>query len=226
MTPQYNASNASSLTDDRLTVIRLGGSLLAIPDLAARLHSFAQKTAGRRAVIVVGGGIAVEQIRIHYDRGYVGDHVAHWSALQVMSDNARWLSRLMTGCRFAEDHTAIQLALRDGMTPMIHAVRLIQYFQSQSNTMPVRDSAGTLPESWDVTSDSVALWLCDKLDGERVWLLKSCDGPSGDLSHHDVATLSRAGAVDRYFPTLFAQTHARVRWVNLASDYMATGGNA
>jgi hypothetical protein len=76
-------------------------------------------------------------------------------------------------------------------------------------------AAGThLPQSWDVTSDSIAARIADLLGSEEFVLFKSC------LPESQIATLEEAAAagfVDRCFPT-FAASLPLVRLVNLRDD--------
>ena len=54
-----------------------------------------------------------------------------------------------------------------------------------------------LPASWDVTSDSIALWLARKLKAERLYLVKAAEPPYGSL-----AQLRQRKIIDCYFHKL------------------------
>jgi hypothetical protein len=55
--------------------------------------------------------------------------------------------------------------------------------------------------SWDVTSDSLALWLAQNLDAPRLLLVKTAALPPGPT---DPVALAAAGILDRAFPRLAA----------------------
>ena len=59
----------------------------------------------------------------------------------------------------------------------------------------LRDQADTLT-SWDVTSDSLALWLARQIDAAHVVLVKACANPD----YSALRTLAELGIVDRQFP--------------------------
>ena len=57
-----------------------------------------------------------------------------------------------------------------------------------------------LPQSWDVTSDSIAAYVARRAGARRLILLKSTDDPApGDWEQ-----ASRRGFVDRHFPAIVA----------------------
>ncbi|WP_375462487.1 uridylate kinase [uncultured Methylobacterium sp.] len=58
-----------------------------------------------------------------------------------------------------------------------------------------------IAETWDVTSDSLALWLARGIGAARCVLVKSADAPSG----RSPADLARLGLVDAAFPAFAAR---------------------
>jgi dihydroneopterin aldolase len=73
--------------------------------------------------------------------------------------------------------------------------------------MAVADSA--IPESWDVTSDSLAAWLARRLGAARLVLVKSVAAPKP----LDAATLAADGKVDAAFPRFLAAAGATLDWI-------------
>ena len=59
-----------------------------------------------------------------------------------------------------------------------------------------------IPESWSVTSDSLAAWLAGTLGAGALVLVKSADPPPGPLA---AADLARRGLVDLAFPGFLAK---------------------
>ena len=70
--------------------------------------------------------------------------------------------------------------------------------------LPAGLSLDDLPASWQVTSDSIAAWVADRVGAERLVLLKAVDGlyPEG---------------VDEYLPTLLARARFET-WVISGRD--------
>ncbi|GJD44069.1 hypothetical protein AFCDBAGC_1931 [Methylobacterium cerastii] len=58
-----------------------------------------------------------------------------------------------------------------------------------------------IAETWDVTSDSLALWAATQLGAARCILVKSADAPAGA----DARALARIGLVDAAFPAFAAR---------------------
>jgi 5-(aminomethyl)-3-furanmethanol phosphate kinase len=66
-----------------------------------------------------------------------------------------------------------------------------------------------IPESWEMTSDSLAAWLARKIEATRLVLVKSTGAPSP----LDPAALAEAGLVDRLFPRFFSGANLTLDWV-------------
>jgi aspartokinase-like uncharacterized kinase len=71
--------------------------------------------------------------------------------------------------------------------------------------MPASLPLDELPESWDVTSDSIAAWFAGHAGADRLVLVKQTGGLFADgalLTHLTVAELAalRPGGVDEYLP--------------------------
>ena len=165
-------------------VVKLGGSLANYPDDLKRwLEELA--VAGRgRAVIVPGGGPFVDCVRAaQQDWGFT-DSTAHRMALLAMEQYGWMLADIQPGLILARTLVELSKALSNNNIPV---------------WLPSAMIAGNaeIPESWDVTSDSLAAWLARCLGAERLVLVKSCPLPEGET---DMAQLSREGIVDAAFP--------------------------
>ncbi len=71
-----------------------------------------------------------------------------------------------------------------------------------------------LPASWDVTSDSLALWLAQQLQAEGLILVKSV--VVEEMQPLD--ELAAAGVIDAFFPDLFQRQPVNLAWF-AAGDY-------
>jgi aspartokinase-like uncharacterized kinase len=98
---------------------------------------------------------------------------------------------------------------------------LLRDLGAPSVVMPASLALDALPESWQVTSDSIAAWVAGREGADRLVLVKAVDGlyaewpasgaPLRELTVAELATL-RPGGVDRYLPTLLARA-AFETWV-------------
>ena len=110
-------------------------------------------------------------------------------AITAMELFGRTLIALQPDLVLAGTPEAIEQALADGSVPV---------------WAPTTMTAGRsdIPESWDVTSDSLAAWLADRLQAERLLLIKSASDPQGDPS---ITYLAENGMVDPAFPVFFSR---------------------
>ncbi len=147
----------STLTMDEPVVIKIGGSL------TDRARSVVEevRASGRRALIVPGGGGFADGVRALDPPATA----AHWMAVCAMEAYGWYLSS------FGLPATA-DVAVPAGPTVLLPYTAL--------------RAADPLPHSWDVTSDTIAAWVADRLDA-RLILVKSVDTLRRDGQRmHDV----------------------------------------
>lgn len=165
-----------------MTVVKVGGSLYDHPRLGPGLDRYLAGLPGP-VLLVPGGGPAADVVRA-WDRVHrLGEEAAHWLALRSLTLTAAFLAGLVR---------------RDGVTvldPWAFAV--------EDEGRP-----GSLPHTWDVTTDSIAARAAVVRRAGRLVLLKSIDVPAGTAW----AAAAANGWVDRHFPTV--ATGLRVEAVN------------
>jgi aspartokinase-like uncharacterized kinase len=171
-----------------LIVVRLGGSLLNLPTLHTQLHQLTQLLLPARILIITGGGRAADSIRQLDNSLKLPAKITHWQAIAAMSSNAQLLVRTGNALKSARDHESAQNAWEDHCTPVLDVHTWL--------LGPGKTTADSLPESWQVTSDSIAAAVATAWQSSRLVLAKSCPPPA--LNVHELAA---AGAVDQHFPT-------------------------
>jgi len=169
-----------------LIVIKLGGAQARGGRLGEWLEAICAHAG--RLVIVPGGGPFADAVRATQAEIGFDDIAAHEMAMMAMSQFGRALASLRPGFEIAGSQTALRDALRRGRTPIWSPERMAL--------------AAGLRASWDLTSDSLAVWLAGQLDAERLILVKH--GPPGSA-----AELVRGGVVDPLFPAYLAKTGVR-----------------
>lgn len=169
-------------------VVKIGGSLAESPDLPPWLEVIAR--ASRPIVVVTGGGPFADEVRALQRRWSFPDATAHRMAIMAMEQYAHMLAGLSARLAPASSAEDIAARLREGLVPV---------------WLPVAMTADhpDIPESWSVTSDSLAVWLAGEIGADRVILVKSAPPPPGPV---DAAELAARGLVD----DAFARFHARV----------------
>lgn len=190
------------------TVLKIGGSLLGLPDIVDRILTVADQYSDSAVLVVVGGGMAADLVRDFDDRFSMSDQAAHELAIQAMSLNARLLAAVHS--RFELTRSLATSEYVCGTVRIVEPVQLLEELRVQSSA--------ALPFSWSVTSDSIAAWIASETKAGRLILAKSTGLPkSGDqivdrpTRLTEMATL---GLIDAYLPEV-AHSIERVDWVNL-----------
>jgi aspartokinase-like uncharacterized kinase len=199
-------------------VYKLGGSLLALPDLAGRLGELLKQPlpfpvgpkASRpnealRQLLVVGGGPTADTVRQWDQLHGLGDCVAHDLALQSMTFNARLVAAILGDARLVSTRAEANAAWASESIAVLAAAEFVAAEE--------RASGDRLPRSWDVTSDSVAAYVALHWPADALVLLKSVPLPA----ECDVETVVTHGDVDSYFPQL-ASRLPWIGWANMRSD--------
>jgi 5-(aminomethyl)-3-furanmethanol phosphate kinase len=149
-----------------LTVVKVGGGVGddALPSLCAALGEF-----GRRdpLLVVPGGARFADAVRDADRRFGLSAAAAHRMAILGMEQFGWLLSELIPDAERCTDLTRIGT----GRTRVL---------------LPAGLPLDELPESWQVTSDSIAAWVADRVGAGRLVLVKAVAG----------------GGVDEYLPTL------------------------
>jgi dihydroneopterin aldolase len=165
------------LATDRLTVVKLGGSHASSPRLRDWLAAIA-RGAGH-VVLVPGGGPFADVVRAAQPLMGFDDRTAHRMALLAMEQYGLALAALDDRLVPAANEDAMRTARRQHRVPV---------------WMPCEMASGApdIPESWDVTSDSLAAWLARRIGARRLVLIKPVDVSGSD--HADA--LTARGVID------------------------------
>ena len=140
-------------------VIKLGGSLLGAPELLRWLELLVKFGDGK-VVIVPGGGLFANSVREAQQISNASDEVAHQLALLAMDQFGLLLAGMNAGLVTASSE--LELAERGWQH------RGIVWLPSK---MALADTS--IPQNWQVTSDSLSAWLANKLGAEQLILVKS-----------------------------------------------------
>ncbi|MDD3977606.1 uridylate kinase [Methanomicrobium antiquum] len=135
--------------NDKILVVKIGGSLL---DEIEGILNILKKTR-RKILIVPGGGIFADSVReIDPD-----PDAAHWMAILAMEQFGYYISSFGV---FTTDN-----------------LRAYDFNADLNVLLPYKilKETDSLPHSWDVTSDSIAAWVADRLSSDLL-ILKSVDG--------------------------------------------------
>ncbi len=120
------------------------------------------------------------------------DRAAHDMALMAMAQFGRALQSLNPALRLTPSYSTIWRTLKHGKVPVWSPEPMAR--------------AAALPESWDLTSDSLAAWLAGALAADRLVLVKH---GRFDRAALDVRDLVAQSVVDPLFPRFLRQSAVR-----------------
>ena len=184
-----------------LIVVRVGGSLLDQPHLHAHLQQLCALLHPAPLLLITGGGHAADVIRELDARCGLPPNKSHWDAIAAMSLNAQVLVRTGKNLQLAADQATAHAIHASGRIPVLDTFTHLR-------TAGI-STADRLPESWDVTSDSIAAAILRDWHGSKLILVKSCEPPA-----RDIPGLAATGAVDRYFPVVSNGLNVEWCWLS------------
>jgi aspartokinase-like uncharacterized kinase len=197
------------------TVVKIGGSLASYPKKLKILCSKLSESSKKHKIVVVpGGGEFADVVRVLDKRFKLSVEASHRMAILGMDQYGFLLSDLITGSRVVNQVEAAQMILDLGEFPVF----------LPSNFLLNKDS---LKNSWDVTSDSIAVYIASQLHIGKVVLVTDVDGvytcdPKkcseakliNKLCPEQLETLDKRTSVDRFLPKLLLQLRIECFVVN------------
>ena len=193
------------MPSEGVSVCKVGGSLLTLPDLAERLRTSFRLCPAKHCLIVPGGGATADLVR-EWDRVHqIGDEAAHWLAIHALSFNAHFFAQVLPETVIVEDRRGAQMAWQENRLPILDVCRFLHEEESLASH--------PLPHNWSVTSDSIAAWTAVVWPAHDLILVKSATLPSKCGLEH----AANLGLTDSYF-THIASRVPRVNWVNMRSE--------
>ncbi len=161
-----------------MIVVKIGGSVVRV---AKEVFDELNET-GDNILVVPGGWIFAERIR----EMNVDDDSAHWMAIEAMNLYGYYLSK------YAEVIEPQDLNFRvDGVKIILPYILLKRYDE--------------LPHSWDVTSDSIAVWIAEKMNAEKIIKVTDVDGIVVDgrvVQEIKAREINFETCIDRFTPVL------------------------
>ncbi len=175
-------------------VIKLGGSLLSSENLKEWLSIIVEHGAGK-LVIVPGGGIFADQVRDAQQKWKFDNKAAHQMALLAMEQYAHLLQCYAPDIGLRDSIEGIEKAISLNQVPVWLPFKMINTCQDVS-------------ANWNITSDSLSLWLAGQLNAEHTMLVKSLS-----LKNLKARQLSESEMVDKDFPDFVKKSKSGIWWL-------------
>lgn len=183
-------------------VVKLGGSLLGSPALNGWLDALVRFGDGK-VVIVPGGGPFADAVRDAQVKTGVDDAVAHQMAVLAMDQYATLLGGLNP-----------ELVLASSELEIAEYGWQHRAIVWKPSAMVLSDQS--LPTTWDLTSDSLAAWVAEKLNAEHLLVVKSVQS----AALLNAADLVANGVLDKCF-TMYSQGKKFKTWLLGPNDFTA-----
>ena len=181
-----------------LAIVKIGGSHFSGPHIRDWLAAIAAEAGA--IVIVPGGGPFADAVRSAQESMGYDDGAAHAMALTAMAQFGRALQSLNPALRLTASRSAISRAIMDGKVPVWSPEPMAR--------------AAALPETWALTSDSLAAWLAGELGALHLLLVKHGHFEAAAV---DVDDLVGRGVLDSLFPRYLRQSGVRA-WLAAPTD--------
>jgi aspartokinase-like uncharacterized kinase len=164
------------------TVIKLGGSFALSPELRDWIKAIVVHAG--RVVIVPGGGPFADTVRAAQVQMRFDDRTAHRMGLLAMEQYGCAIASMNKRLQLADSLEAIRQGVAGGKVPVWLPAQMV-----------LADT--TIPQSWDVTSDSLAAWLAGRIGAERLVLVKHLESMESTVL---ASNLVACNMIDRAFP--------------------------
>jgi 5-(aminomethyl)-3-furanmethanol phosphate kinase len=196
-------------------VVKVGGSLALYPEkLRALCTNLTKVSYKHKLIIVPGGGEFADVVRSVDTRFSLSCGVSHKMAILGMDQYGLLLSDLMPNSVVVSTLEKIEYSFKVGKLPIF----------LPSNLLLTDDP---LENSWNVTSDAIALYIAKKLETNQVLLITNVDGIFSDdpethsdarfiehLSASELLAMNKRTAVDETLPKLLLKSHITCVVVN------------
>lgn len=184
-------------------VLKLGGSLLLLPDWPRRLTTWLEAHPASLNLLLVGGGQIVNAVRELDAQHAFPTKFAHWLCIDLLSATARIAGELLPEFPLLTTPAELEQVVgdqrldeslggerEDGSQPTVrHSICYIVdvscFYRASGRLAAEEATAGDLsavacplPENWDTTSDSLAAWLASLVGAGELVLFKST-APTG-----------------------------------------------
>jgi hypothetical protein len=187
-------------------IVKVGGSLALYPEkLKALCQKLSEVSKKHKLIVVPGGGEFADAVRTLDKRFNLSPAASHRMAILGMDQYGFLLSDLLTNSLALNEIVSVQKVLDMDKLPIFLPSHLM------FNENP-------LENSWNVTSDSIAVYIADQLQTSRVILVTDVDGvytcdPKkysdakliSKLSASELLSMNKRTSVDKFLPKLLLQ---------------------
>jgi aspartokinase-like uncharacterized kinase len=167
-----------------MLVVKIGGSLYNTPELKKWLSVLTKSSKHHKVIIVPGGGPFADTVRKAQKDMHISDSSAHHMAILAMAQYGLLLNALAPSSQLfyypsSDDLTSVGLSIWIPTDSLLNNK--------------------AIPHQWNVTSDSLALWLAQQINADQLCLIKRVRVHSCSIT-----ALTEATVIDDAFSQFFS----------------------
>ena len=151
--------------NNKTAIFKIGGSVLEdfkeLNSTISQLSNLFKKEIIQKIIIIPGGGSFVNFIRKIYNELKFTDELAHWMSIISMNYNGIELGKKFPKLEVFDNYNKLKEISRS------FSIFLPYHFLKENDK---------LPHNWQVTSDSIVLYLAKKFGLKDCFLIKDVDG--------------------------------------------------
>jgi aspartokinase-like uncharacterized kinase len=132
----------------------------ALENIISQLYELYQRQIFKKIVILSGGGRLANFVRLLDKTLEIGPDLSHWMAILAMNTNGELISQ------FSNLHA----------TSDINEIKQVERIFSVFLPYSFLKRKDELPHNWEVTSDSIALYLSREMEFYECYLIKEVNG--------------------------------------------------
>ena len=146
-------------------IFKIGGKILDnsknLINTIAQFTQLFEDGVIKKIILIPGGGLLANFVRNIYREFKINDELAHWMAIYSMDYNGIELKRKFSHLQIYEDYEKLEKESK-----ALSIFLPYKYLKSKNE----------LPHTWDVTSDSITLYLAKKFGVPECFLIKDVEG--------------------------------------------------
>jgi aspartokinase-like uncharacterized kinase len=195
------------MSREKVVLIKVGGSLYSLGDLAKRLQLLFAATGASRVLVVPGGGEVTDFVRDWDQVHSLATDASHQLAIDSLGLTARLLARVLPEASLAREEPIES-------SPQKVSILDVPAILASADCQ----ECSQLPSGWHVTSDSIAAWIAIRWRVDELILAKSVGAPDAIPAASDSPQdEDSSGAVDSCFGRLIPGLPP-LFWCNLRGD--------
>ncbi len=151
--------------NDKTAIFKIGGKILEdfdnLKSAISQLKQLYDETLIDKIILIPGGGLFANFIRKIYSELKFTEEIAHWMGIISMNYNGLELNKKFPHIQVIENYAKLK------ENKKIFCVFLPYEFLKENDK---------LPHSWEVTSDSISLYIAKELGLNKCFFIKDVDG--------------------------------------------------